>query len=168
MSSTSLTLLFFVGSVVVSLASGCSSPYQQVRGWCIFVNITAPPNGPGDPITWFQAREFCQESQGDLVSFDDETKLHAVSKHIDLNFREESEQGWVYWVGAHRTNGKWQWVNSRQVNLLSNIWLPDQPSVSATTQHGRLVPADKVHGRRYLRSDDGATGISPAHICERQ
>ncbi|XP_068232498.1 C-type lectin domain family 6 member A-like isoform X1 [Palaemon carinicauda] len=168
MSSTSLTLLFFVGSVVVSLASGCSSPYQQVGGWCIFVNITGPVIDPDRPKTWFRARELCQESQGDLVSFDDERKLQAVSEHLDLNFREESEQGWVYWVGAHRTNGQWQWVNNKPLNLNSNIWLPGEPSTSATTQQGRLVQVDKVHGRRYLVSNDAALRNSPAHICERQ
>ncbi|XP_068232499.1 uncharacterized protein [Palaemon carinicauda] len=167
MSSTSLTLLFFVGSVVVSLASGCSSPYQQVGGWCIFVNVSISQNGPAPLInSWFEARELCQASQGDLVSFDDETKLHAVSEHINLN--EESIGGWRYWVGAHGSNRQWQWVNNRSVNLDSNIWLPGEPSVSATMQHGRLVPADTVHGRLYLVSVDDATGFATGYICERQ
>ncbi|XP_066967360.1 uncharacterized protein [Macrobrachium rosenbergii] len=170
MASASLTLLFLIGSVIASVASGdgCSSPYQKVGRWCIFVNITAPAEGPGRPINWLEARASCRKSDGDLVTFEEQKKLFAISEYISLNFRAETQGGWVYWVGALGSNREWKWVNNRPMNLLSNIWLPDQPSVTPNTQHGRLVPADKVHGRRYLLSADGATSHSPGHICERE
>ncbi|XP_064105742.1 C-type mannose receptor 2-like [Macrobrachium nipponense] len=168
MASFSLTFLYLIGSVIASVASGCSSPYQQVERWCIFVNITAPAVGPGRPINWLEARASCQQSNGDLVTLEKERKLFAISEHISLNFRSESQGGWVYWVGALGSNREWKWVNNIPINLLSYIWLPNQPSVTPTTQHGRLVPADRVHGRRYLLSADGAKSHSPGHICERQ
>ncbi|XP_066967362.1 uncharacterized protein [Macrobrachium rosenbergii] len=168
MASASLIFLYFAGSVIVSLASGCSSPYQQVGRWCIFVNIVAPAGGSGRPVNWLEAKASCQKSGGDLVTLEEQTKMFAISEYLNLNFRTESEGGWVYWVGALGSSREWQWVNGKPFNLLSNIWLPDQPSVQPFNQHGRLVPADKLHGRRYLQSADGTKSQSPAYICERQ
>ncbi|XP_064106956.1 uncharacterized protein LOC135215931 [Macrobrachium nipponense] len=140
MASASLIFLCFVGSVIVSLASGCSSPYQKVGQWCIFVNITAPAGGPGQPVSWLQAKASCQQSNADLVTLEDQRKLFAITQYLNLNFRSESQGGWVYWVGALGSNREWQWVNNKPLSLLLKyVSIPYLNHVKLRNQLGKVI-----------------------------
>ncbi|XP_063599503.1 uncharacterized protein LOC134775823 [Penaeus indicus] len=88
MPSPSSVLLLLVGvSLQAALCHGCPAPYKSFANrWCLLVVVTAPKNGPGEPLLWNEARAKCGEARGDLAVIDKHEKLQLLSRFIDETY----------------------------------------------------------------------------------
>ncbi|XP_071552153.1 P-selectin-like [Panulirus ornatus] len=163
---SSLRTLLLLGAVLPAVLSQyCGASFKPVLGtWCFHLGISDPVVGPGAPQTWPVSRAECQKLNADLVVIDSLEKMEAVAYY--LSQESNAVSGYVYWVGGQRSaSGDWTWVNSKNIDLKSHIWLPNEPRDGSGIRYTRIVPADQTHNRHYV-STGKATSVSPGYICE--
>lgn len=157
-------LLLFVSFItcLVIVRGACNPPYKAVGpdDLCIFVinkNL---------PVSWAEARLVCQEIGGDLLILTKHTQIMDISKHIDADSQAQALLSRSYWIGAHKADSVWQWIDNTPVNLASNMWLPYQPLPAVPgPQYAILVPTGFMYGRRYL-SSSGVLAVESGIICQ--
>ncbi|XP_034447658.1 asialoglycoprotein receptor 1-like [Hippoglossus hippoglossus] len=91
---------------------GCVSSQQCPTGWiemnsrCYFQST--------DFLTWEESRNYCKSQGADLVVINSEQELLSLG-HLTSRFPE-------YWIGLHRTNGDFRWVDGSA--LTKESWEP--------------------------------------------
>ncbi|XP_042885628.1 uncharacterized protein LOC122261876 [Penaeus japonicus] len=147
-----------------AFASSCPSDYRPMLGTCVQVVIAA--RAGEFPIPWEAARKGCRERGGDLVSLTPPELLEVISGHIDFTWPGHIAEDYTFWVGGQKVGSGWQWLNGHKLSLQSHLWVPGLPPKSPEEPlFARLVPADSLHGRRYLNIG-GPSGQAPAYICQ--
>lgn len=71
------------------------------------------------PLTWEEAKRFCEEAGGHLATITSREEQDAINKTIGTG----SLNG--YWIGGYLAGGQWQWVTGEAWNYKN--WATDQP-----------------------------------------
>ncbi|XP_063843181.1 uncharacterized protein LOC135090353 [Scylla paramamosain] len=155
---TALTIVLVVAALPTIQALTCAAPFKALANrWCVVANISVPDVAH----TWLGARSACQSIKGDLIILDKHEKLRALTAHLDTELTGERLTH-PLWVGGRGYSGVWWWVNGRPVNLLSHLFIPDEPNMKQGLFSAMLVKSGK---RRYMVSVDNTETI-PGYICE--
>ena len=81
------------------------------------------------PLTWHEAKEYCEEQGGHLATVSDENENEFIKSFI----ANGGQNG--YWLGAtdEITEGIWKWVTGEE--FLFSDWYADNPNNSGNNEH---------------------------------
>ncbi|KAK8396516.1 hypothetical protein O3P69_005516 [Scylla paramamosain] len=137
----------------------CAAPFKALDDkWCVVVNISVPDVAH----PWLGARSACQSIKGDLIILDKHEKLRALTAHLDTELTGE-RLTYSLWVGGRGYSGVWWWVDGRPMNLVSHLWIPEQPNIKQGLSSTMLIKSGK---RRHMVSVSNEQ-ITPGYICEK-
>ncbi|XP_068216517.1 uncharacterized protein [Palaemon carinicauda] len=94
----------------------CAAPFQRAAGGCFWAH-------KGPPLSWRDARDFCQQEGGDLAT---PQNIPGVVEFL----KEELGSGlWYVWLGGKQdAHGNWKWLES-DASMDSSDALWDEPEV---------------------------------------
>ncbi|XP_042072542.1 C-type lectin domain family 12 member A isoform X1 [Haplochromis burtoni] len=95
----------------------CQNGWDHVKSSCYAVN-----NPERDEWkTWEEAQENCREKSSDLPVVINEEEKKTVSEN---SWKYDENKG--YWIGLRVKDGKWKWLDGR--NLTNSSWIDQPPS----------------------------------------
>ncbi|XP_019212128.1 C-type lectin domain family 4 member G [Oreochromis niloticus] len=98
--------------------NACQKGWQHAESSCY---ATADVNR-SEWKTWKEARENCRGKISDLAVVINEEEKKTVS---EKSWKNNENKG--YWIGLRVEDGKWKWLDGR--NLTSSSWIDQPPSV---------------------------------------
>ncbi|XP_063596070.1 C-type lectin domain family 17, member A-like [Penaeus indicus] len=117
-------VLFVVALLAVARAEAeyCPAPFVTVGKGCYWVSTS--------PATWEDARNDCLSSpidlETDLAMITDCEEHHHFWNYVAYTLGQKVD----YWLGGYDVleEGKWQWLNGRDVPMGVPFWYPGEPS----------------------------------------
>ncbi|KAL3980317.1 C-C chemokine receptor type 5 [Sarotherodon galilaeus] len=97
--------------------NACQKKWEHVGSSCY---VTNNPDR-GEWKTWEEARENCRGMISDLPVVINEEEKKTVS---EKSWKYNENKG--YWIGLRVEDGKWKWLDGR--NLTNNSWIDQPPS----------------------------------------
>ncbi|XP_071552160.1 C-type lectin domain family 6 member A-like [Panulirus ornatus] len=146
-------LLVVLGAALPLVLARCPDSFFGVGGSCYYF----PTSGPW---LWNEAREECKKLGADLAILNTPQELGDLSSVLHRQFKDAADG--PFYVGGHKNNGIWSWINGDRININSNVWVPDEPSDRPTDNYVLLLSGND-HGRRYFATTGGHVG---RFLCE--
>ncbi|XP_074540308.1 CD209 antigen-like protein A [Halichoeres trimaculatus] len=101
------------------------------KGWILFQKkcyLFYDENSPWK--TWEQSQKLCQDTAADLVVVNSPQEQEFISQHIKYYF--DKHHG--YWLGLHKSDEKWRWVDGRNDTL--GYWM----TIGSSGPCGLILP----------------------------
>uniref|UniRef100_A0AAZ1WX78 C-type lectin domain-containing protein n=1 Tax=Oreochromis aureus TaxID=47969 RepID=A0AAZ1WX78_OREAU len=95
----------------------CQRVWDHAESSCYAINDA----NRGEWKTWKEARENCRGKISDLAVVINEEEKKTVS---EKSWKNNENKG--YWIGLRVEDGKWKWLDGR--NLNNNSWIDQPPS----------------------------------------
>ncbi|XP_076745727.1 uncharacterized protein LOC101480603 [Maylandia zebra] len=97
--------------------NACEAGWDHVKSSCYAVNNAKRAKWK----TWEEARENCRGKSSDLAVVINEEEKETVIKN---SWKDDENKG--YWIGLRFEDGKWKWLDGR--NLTNSSWINQPPS----------------------------------------
>ena len=108
------------------------------------------------PMSWHEAKAFCEEKGGNLVCITSQEENDAV-----LSLARQGAAGW-YWLGCtdEETEGAWKWVSGEAFSYAN--WDPQasEPSGGTTENYGMIINRDNPPNKQAGEWNDAASAPS--------
>ncbi|XP_061182218.1 adhesion G protein-coupled receptor L1-like [Saccostrea echinata] len=119
----------------------CTPPWKKVHRGCYLFKK--------DLVTWYEARQTCQDEGGYLASMSSRAETVRVLLNIHPLIKTISMKQWWLGLSLNKTIAKWKWEDGTDLQTTVIAWKPGEPNNSLRKEEcGEMNIAGKLNDQK--------------------